>query len=119
MLSSYVVVKDDEQNQHASCLHETYLLVQRQMQWCRFFLSFSGINCFTPPNVRFLSFLSFPDAGRGFFMQIKKSSTVEAIEVVSYLISCSKASKSGVLKNSPKVISKPSQSFLIVMAPGF
>ena len=29
----------------------------------------------------------------------------------SYRISCSKSSNSGVLKNSPKVISRPSQSF--------
>ena len=36
-----------------------------------------------------------------------------------YLISCSNASNSGVLKNSPRVISKPSHNFLIVMVPGF
>jgi len=35
------------------------------------------------------------------------------------LISCSNASNSGVEKNSPRVISKPSQSFLIVTVPGF
>lgn len=33
----------------------------------------------------------------------------------SYLISCSRLSKVGVEKNSPKVISKPSQSFLMVI----
>lgn len=42
-----------------------------------------------------------------------------AIEEISYSISCSKVSNSGVPKNSPNVISKPSHSFLIVMAPGF
>jgi len=31
-----------------------------------------------------------------------------------YLISCSNPSNSGVLKNSPRVISSPSQSFLMV-----
>ena len=40
-------------------------------------------------------------------------------EVEDYSISCSSASNSGVLKNSPKVISKPSHNFLIVTAPGF
>ena len=34
-------------------------------------------------------------------------------------ISCSSLSNSGVEKNSPKVISNPSQSFLIVTVPGF
>ncbi len=33
-----------------------------------------------------------------------------------YLISCSKASNSGVLKNPPGVISRPSHSFLMVKA---
>ena len=36
-----------------------------------------------------------------------------------YLISCSSVSNSGVEKNSPRVISRPSQSFLIVTTPGF
>ena len=40
-------------------------------------------------------------------------------EVEDYLISCSKASNSGVLKNSPRVISKASHNFLIVTLPGF
>ena len=39
--------------------------------------------------------------------------------IKDYLISCSKLSNAGVLKNSPKVISKPSHNFLIVTAPGF
>ena len=36
-----------------------------------------------------------------------------------YFISCSNSSNSGVEKNSPSVISKPSQSFFSVTAPGF
>lgn len=36
-----------------------------------------------------------------------------------YLISCSNSSNSLVLKNSPRVIPKPSQSFLIFTIPGF
>ena len=36
-----------------------------------------------------------------------------------YLISCSNASNSGVLKNSPKVISNPSHNSLIVKILGF
>ena len=36
-----------------------------------------------------------------------------------HLISCSNASNSGVEKNSPNVISKPSHNFLIVTVPGF
>lgn len=39
--------------------------------------------------------------------------------VYGYLISCSKASNSGVEKNSPRVMPKPSQSFLRVTTPGF
>ena len=35
------------------------------------------------------------------------------------MISCSNESNSGIEKNSPNVILKPSQSFLIVIAPGF
>lgn len=38
---------------------------------------------------------------------------------VLHFISCSNASNSGVPKNSPRVISRPSHSFLIVTAPGF
>ena len=34
-------------------------------------------------------------------------------------ISCSRASNSGVEKNSPNVISNPSQSFLMLTIPGF
>ena len=37
----------------------------------------------------------------------------------SQKISCSRASNSGVEKNSPSVISKPSHNFLIVTVPGF
>lgn len=37
----------------------------------------------------------------------------------THLISCSRPSKSEVEKNSPKVISKASHSFLIVITPGF
>ena len=36
-----------------------------------------------------------------------------------YLISCSKASNSGVEKNSPSVMPRPSQIILIVMSFGF
>ena len=36
-----------------------------------------------------------------------------------YLISCSKSLKKTVLKNSLRVISKPSHSFLMVTIPGF
>lgn len=39
--------------------------------------------------------------------------------IACHFISCSSASNSGVPKNSPRVISKPSQSFLSVTAPGF
>lgn len=53
------------------------------------------------------------------FLGVKNPRGRCAIEGNGYLISCSKASNSGVLKNSPKVISKPSHSFLIVMVPGF
>lgn len=36
-----------------------------------------------------------------------------------YIISCSKSSNSGVLKNAPSEISKPSHNFLMVTVPGF
>ena len=39
--------------------------------------------------------------------------------LASQQISCSRASNSGVEKNSPSVISKPSHSFLMVTVPGF
>ena len=38
---------------------------------------------------------------------------------IDQTISCSKESNSGVEKNSPNVISKPSHSFLMVTVPGF
>jgi len=37
---------------------------------------------------------------------------------LGYFISCSNASNSGVLKNSPRVISSPSQIFLTVATSG-
>lgn len=39
--------------------------------------------------------------------------------IICYFISCSSESNSGVEKNSPNVISNPSQIFLIVTVPGF
>ena len=68
----------------------------------------------------FLGWLDLPvNYDKAEFDRIKKAAGHITHAICCYFISCSKASNSGVEKNSPSVISKPSHNFLIVTAPGF
>ena len=50
---------------------------------------------------------------------VYEKGVIKSMTPFCYFISCSKSSNSGVEKNSPKVIPKPSQIILIVISFGF